>query len=155
LIHEKAISLSFDLFKWIKASVGLACIALSLMVVGTWILQKPGVVWQPYSVELIEKAREEGKPVIIDFYAAWCAPCREMDEITFHHPDVVNKSKEFVMVKLDLTTGGGPLYQQLIKDFDVKGVPTIVFLGPDGQERRDLRVVEYMGSAQFLENMNK
>jgi thiol:disulfide interchange protein DsbD len=104
----------------------------------------------------LEAARNNGKPVIIDFYAAWCAPCRELDELTFHDPAVVGLANDrFVMVKIDVTQTGDPLHERLIKEYAVKGVPTIVFLDGTGRERQDLRLVDYLPSDRFVERMNK
>jgi len=41
----------------------------------------------------------------------------------------------------------------LLKEYGVKGVPTIVFLDPNGKERRDLRLVDYLPPDQFLGRM--
>ncbi len=55
------------------------------------------------------------KPVIIDFYADWCAPCRELDEVTFHDPEVVKQAgRDFVMIKIDLTRKGDPAHERLL-----------------------------------------
>ena len=94
------------------------------------------------------------KPVIIDFYATWCTPCRELEDITFHDPAVVNEAAgHFVMIKVDLTQGGNPLYEALLKQYEVKGVPTIVFLNPQSKELGDLRLVDYLPPDQFLKRM--
>ncbi|MCA1766120.1 MAG: thioredoxin family protein, partial [Desulfobulbaceae bacterium] len=119
---------AFRAFAWIKKGIGLAAIALAVFLLGSWLLRGPGVAWQPYTPAVLEQAKSEGQPVILDFYATWCAPCRELDEITFHDPEVVKKSAEFVMIKIDLTGGDNPVYQQLVKSYEVKGVPTVVFL---------------------------
>lgn len=146
---------SFSSFKWLKRGVGLAGIFLALFIVGSWLLRGPGVAWQPYSEQLLAQAKQEGRPVIIDFYATWCSPCRELDEITFHDKQVVKETEDFVMIKLDLTSGDNPVYQKLVKKFDVKGVPTLVFLDKNGRERLDLRIVEFMRASNFLLHMNK
>lgn len=146
---------SFKAFKWIKNGVGLAAIVFAVFLIGSWLMRGPGVVWQPYEAGLLNQAGRERRPVIMDFYATWCAPCREFDEITFHDPQVVEGAKRFVMVKVDLTRGDNPLYRQLVKDYEVKGVPTIVFIDASGGERRDMRLVDFMKPADFLKHLDK
>jgi thiol:disulfide interchange protein DsbD len=62
---------------------------------------------------------------------------------------------EFVMLKVDLTQKGNPLHEGLLAQYDVRGVPTVVFLDKQGRERPDLRVVNYLPPAQMLERMSE
>jgi len=141
-------------FPWLKASVGMVCLVAATIWAMTWIMRGPGVQWHDYSEEIIQQAAAQGKPVIIDFYADWCAPCREFEELTFHDSEVVAQAKnKFLMIKVDVTTGGNPLHQKLLKRYDVKGVPTIIFLDPKGEERVDLRLVDYFPAKSFLGHM--
>jgi thiol:disulfide interchange protein DsbD len=57
------------------------------------------------------------------------------------------------MVKVDLTQGGNPLHEELLQRYGVKGVPTVVFLDPSGQERPELRLVDYLPPESFMGRM--
>ncbi len=145
---------AFRAFPWLKVILGTACLALATFMAVNQMLRGPSVLWHPYSEQLLEDAAIRDKPVIIDFYADWCAPCREMDRITFHHPDIVRLSEnEFILVKVDLTQSDNPSIDQLLERLDIKGVPTIVYLDRTGQERRDLRQVDYVTPEDFLNQM--
>ncbi len=145
----------FTAFAPIKAAVGIGALVLATFLIGSWAMRGPGVYWQPYSAELLARAAAEGKPVVIDFSAAWCTPCRELDEKTFHDPAVVQKAgREVVMVKVDLTKSGDPGHERLLAAYGVKGVPTLVFLDPAGRERTDLRLVDYLPPEEFLKRLD-
>ncbi len=144
----------FRAFPWLKGGVGVACLVLATFLVMSWAMRGPGVTWKPYSEETLKEAQSLKKPVIIDFYATWCTPCRELEDVTFHDASVVKQAEsDFVMVKVDVTRGGNPMHERLLREYGVKGVPTIVFLNPVGKERLDLRLVDYLPPDQFLGRM--
>lgn len=141
-------------FPLARRAIGVLGVVLALTLVGDRIVRGPGMPWQAYSDELLASARREGMPVIIDFTAAWCTPCRQLEDETFHNERVVALARErFAAVKVDLTRGGNPLNERLLREYGIKGVPTIVFLGADGREHRALRLVDHLPADDFLARM--
>ena len=146
----------FRAFGWLKTGAGLAGIVLATFLLTSWVLKGPGVVWRPYSEALLAEARSLKKPVVMDFYATWCTPCRELEEITFHDAAVVKLAESaFVMVKVDVTGSDNPAHDRLLREYGIKGVPTVVFLDPKGNERRELRLVDYLSADQMLNRMTQ
>jgi thiol:disulfide interchange protein DsbD len=147
---------SFRAFEWIKTGAGIVALVITTLLIVTWAMHVPGVTWQSYSDEILSEAKGKNKPVIIDFYADWCNPCRELEEITFHDAEIVKQAEqEFIMVKVDLTRKGNPIYKRLLKEYEVKGVPTVVFLDRQGNEQRNLRLVDFLPADQFLIRMTE
>lgn len=99
----------------------------------------------------IQQAKQEGKLVIIDFYASWCAPCRWMEEKTYADPDVIKFiQKYYILVKADLDqTDGFDLFNQ----FGVTSLPTMLLINADGEILQ--RTEEPMAAVQMLEVLHK
>ncbi|MEO8432891.1 MAG: cytochrome c biogenesis protein CcdA [Acidobacteriota bacterium] len=104
-------------------------------------------VWRPYEPMAVASA---GRPAIIDFSAAWCVPCRELDEKTFSDARVRAALEGRSLYKADLTRADAPETAALTEKYAILGVPTIVFLDAAGAERRDLRLVGFENADDFL-----
>lgn len=78
------------------------------------------------------KAKKEGKQIFMDFYTAWCGPCKMMAKKYFTLETVGNEyNKKFVCLKIDAEKGEGPV---LAKKYAVKAYPTLVFTNASGKE---------------------
>jgi thiol:disulfide interchange protein DsbD len=93
------------------------------------------VDWVPLSDRALAAARSERRPVLIDFQAAWCLPCRKMERTTFVDPLFVDAARGFATLKADVTAQDAAA-EELMRRFGVGGVPTYVLLAPDGREVR-------------------
>ncbi|MBN1271983.1 MAG: protein-disulfide reductase DsbD [Candidatus Aminicenantes bacterium] len=111
--------------------------------------------WSVYSKEKIEEAAVRSLPVFLDFYAEWCIPCKEMDAVTFVDQRVVDMSRNFIMLKVDLTDRKDATIRHLRTKFDIRGVPTYVFLKPDGTEMKSLRIVGFVKPENLRERMER
>jgi len=105
------------------------------------------VAWQPYSEVAVAEISNRG--VIIDFYADWCIPCKELDALTFSDPEVIKVSEEFETYKADLTESLSPEVEQLREKYKIVGVPTVLILNSNGEEVE--RITGFVTAEEFLE----
>jgi thiol:disulfide interchange protein DsbD len=108
-----------------------------------------GVDWLHDETEALARAAEEGKPVIIDFTAEWCAACKELSAFTFSAPEVQAELKRFVSAKIDFTTKTEEV-ERLSEKYDVKGLPLVVFYDSSGRLVEGQRVIGFIDKDQML-----
>ena len=80
--------------------------------------------------EALAASKAEGKPVFIDFYTAWCGPCKMMAKNIFPQQAVGEYMNDsFVCIKLDAEKEG----TEQAKKFGVNAYPTMIIVGSDEQ----------------------
>lgn len=93
-------------------------------------------------------AHAAGQPLLLDFYADWCASCIEMERYTFSKPEVHTALTGAVLLQADVTANDAA-DKALLARFGIFGPPTIVFFAADGTERSDYRLVGFLNAADF------
>jgi thioredoxin:protein disulfide reductase len=135
----------------IGKAVGLLLIVISASLVfslTTRLVMGPGAVkpqkqvltesgsstdWMSSEKEGLARARESNRPVLLDFYAEWCAACRELDEKTWPDADVRKMLRSYIPVKLNLTKEDD-VSRGLRQKYHIIGMPTVLVLSPEGRE---------------------
>lgn len=130
----------FRIFK-IVFSVALILIA------AYWLIpsQKQSIEWHQYNESAISGNQ---KALIIDFYADWCIPCKELDASTFSDPKVIEVSKKFNAYKADMTKSLSDQVEALRNKYNIIGVPTVLIINSRGEEVK--RITGFVDSNEFL-----
>jgi thiol:disulfide interchange protein DsbD len=110
--------------------------------------------WQADEAGALRRARELGRPVIIDFRADWCAACKELERKTFPHPEVAPLLAGFVKVRIDATEETEE-NAALRQKYGAMALPTVVLIRPDGTVAADLTLRKFEEPEKFAERLRK
>lgn len=91
----------------------------------------------------------KGRYVMLDFYADWCASCKEYERTTFADPRVRKQLERLVLLQADVTNDTAD-DRELIAHFGFYGPPGIVFFDREGRQISPLKIVGYQAEEQFL-----
>jgi len=86
--------------------------------------------WTPSIMEGLDRAKEEGKPVLIDFWATWCKNCLAMEATTFKDDKVEEILKDFILVRYQAEDLNKSPTKELLDHFNVLGLPSYIVLLP-------------------------
>jgi len=102
----------------------------------------------------IDAASANGQWTLVDFYADWCISCKVIESQVFGNAEVQAALGDFQLLRPDVTANDAA-DQAMMRQFGIVGPPTLLLIGPDGQERRAARVVGELGADEFLQHLDR
>ena len=113
-------------------AMALAIIAAVLAVVVFWTrsLSTQGLEALARASLPLDVALSNGKPTLVEFYADWCEVCHQMEPTMAQLKQTHRGALDLVLLNVE-----NPLWEKELDQFQVRGIPTILFYGPDGSVR--------------------
>lgn len=112
------------------------------------------VTWEREDIEgALARAASDKRPLLVDFTAAWCGACKELDKKTFSEPRVGEELGRFVAVKVDATNNDDPKVEAMLARFKVVGLPTVVLFDSQGNEAA--RFNDFVPPDEFLKSAQR
>ncbi|MEC8925073.1 MAG: protein-disulfide reductase DsbD [Pseudomonadota bacterium] len=102
----------------------------------------------------LNNARQSQQWVMVDLYADWCVACKEFEQYTFSRRSVQSALSEFKKLQIDVTANTAE-HKQLLSDYQVLGLPTLLFFSPNGEELKQWRVTGFLDEDAFNEHLQK
>ncbi len=90
-----------------------------------------------------EEVIKSEKPVIIDFYATWCGPCKRLSPII---EEVARENENVKFVKIDIDN-----IKDITLEYQVKSIPTLLLIQNGEEKDRIVGIVDKNQILDFIE----
>lgn len=127
---------------------------MKLLLLTIWISLagiQPGIRFTESGIATaLKKAKAQHKPVFVDAYASWCAPCREMQETTFRDKRISTYlNSHYINAAIDVEKGSGT---QFAEQYEVNSYPTLLLLDEHGKVMK--RIEGFVDAADLAKLLN-
>jgi thiol:disulfide interchange protein DsbD len=120
----------------LRKGVGVALMTVGLFGASNYLLTPKGDVqltWMHDEPAAVADARAAGRPMLIDFAADWCLPCKELDVKTFSDRRVAEIMNTFTLLKVDLSREDeDPKLGELKRKYGADTLPAVRIVSPTG-----------------------
>ncbi len=135
----------------LRKALGIALCVLGLFGASNYLLTpKIEITWLHDEATALTESHARQQPMIVDFSAAWCLPCKELEVQVFAHPEVARQLATFTRLKIDLTEEDDAK-AALTRKYSVDTLPAVRMLSVDG--KLAARVDTLVGVPEFLERL--
>jgi thiol:disulfide interchange protein DsbD len=119
----------------IRKTVGVGLATLGLFALTNYVLTpRVELAWLRGEAEAVRLAHAKNGPIVVDFMADWCLPCKEMDVQVFANPDVDAELRDFTLLRVDLTREDEDSSLAALKaKYGVNTLPAIRIVSPTGE----------------------
>jgi len=119
----------------VRKGLGVALAVGGLFAITNFVLTpKVEVAWLRAEQDALRVAKEQNRPLLVDFMADWCLPCREMDVRVFSHPDVLGELSSYTLLRVDLSReDDDPSLAPLKAKYQVNTLPAVRLVSADGR----------------------
>ncbi len=104
------------------------------------------------SIEEAKTTSRDRNVILVDFYADWCANCKEYESKIFVQPKVTEAFRSFSLARIDLTLND-EVADSIQEKYSIKGLPSIIFLCPSGNEISNSRIEGFLNEQGFIDHL--
>ncbi len=119
----------------LRKGLGVALAVVGLFGLTNYVLTpKLELAWNKSEAAAVAAARADGKPLVIDFMADWCVPCKELEVQVFANPQVASELAKFTLLKVDLSREDeDEALTRLREKYGVENLPAVRVVTPAGK----------------------
>ncbi|HVZ75107.1 MAG TPA: cytochrome c biogenesis protein CcdA [Polyangia bacterium] len=119
-----------------RKGVGVALAVIGLFGATNYVLTPKGtteLTWLSDEAAAVADARASSHPMLVDFRANWCLPCKEFEVKVFSRPDVAEAMSRYTLLRVDLThEDDEPALGAIKKKYGADTLPAIRLVSNDG-----------------------
>jgi thiol:disulfide interchange protein DsbD len=136
-----------------RKGFGVALATVGLFGLTNYLLTPKGTVelaWLTDEAAAVADARAAGRPLLVDFAASWCLPCKEFEVKVFSRAEVATEMRNFTLLRVDLShEDEDPRLGELKRKYGTETLPAIRIVAPSGAVVA--KADEFLPAERFLD----